>query len=348
MAKRGRDEADGRGGASAAGGAPGGRPPGAAGLAAARAAAASAETRRAEAALARVAEAASGRVASALAAVGVEAEAAAFGVVPRMTRPLAPLPEARRAGFAARLDAMLDALFAAPAGGDGAGPEPDAETLRRHAAHEPALGAAACGACRGACCTLGASTDAFLTPDELRRARAALGEAGRAALRDAYLSRLPEVSVEGSCVFHGAVGCTLPREIRAGICNGFVCLKRRRVERAGKGRHATAILAADGKGPARVAVSRESEAGPARSGRAADPAALAPRLRAAAAAAAAPDPDVAAARRGPRCRFCDAPIGPHARASGAVCGAEACRRARIGETAAALSARRAAQAARRR
>lgn len=45
-----------------------------------------------------------------------------------------------------------------------------------------------------------------------------------------YLSKMPETIWSDSCVFHGELGCALPRDMRAEICNTYRCdeLKRSR------------------------------------------------------------------------------------------------------------------------
>jgi hypothetical protein len=37
------------------------------------------------------------------------------------------------------------------------------------------------------------------------------------------MSKIPRQSVEYSCVYHGDRGCTLPRSMRASICNTYHC-----------------------------------------------------------------------------------------------------------------------------
>jgi hypothetical protein len=43
------------------------------------------------------------------------------------------------------------------------------------------------------------------------------------ALIRAYVSAIPDRGVIGSCVFHGARGCTLQRDLRAELCNSYYC-----------------------------------------------------------------------------------------------------------------------------
>ena len=38
-----------------------------------------------------------------------------------------------------------------------------------------------------------------------------------------YLKRVPALAHQDSCIFHAVNGCSLPRELRADLCNGFEC-----------------------------------------------------------------------------------------------------------------------------
>jgi hypothetical protein len=38
-----------------------------------------------------------------------------------------------------------------------------------------------------------------------------------------YVERVPPVSYEGSCIFHGKQGCTLDRSLRSDVCNSYFC-----------------------------------------------------------------------------------------------------------------------------
>jgi len=82
--------------------------------------------------------------------------------------------------------------------------------------------AAGCATCRGRCCRT-AGEHAYIEEKTIRRVRAAMPELAREEILETYLAALPAKSVRGSCVFHGTSGCTLPRTIRADICNDFFC-----------------------------------------------------------------------------------------------------------------------------
>lgn len=79
-----------------------------------------------------------------------------------------------------------------------------------------------CGTCRGACCRAG-EDHAFLTRAVLARVKRQRRVATDASLLESYLQRVPEEAVEGSCIYHGARGCALPRTMRSETCNRFLC-----------------------------------------------------------------------------------------------------------------------------
>ncbi|MEO0990611.1 MAG: hypothetical protein AAFX00_06650 [Pseudomonadota bacterium] len=64
---------------------------------------------------------------------------------------------------------------------------------------------------------------AFLTADVIARARAAFSGDTAEELLGRYVSALPKRSVRGSCVYHGAKGCGLVRELRSDVCNRYAC-----------------------------------------------------------------------------------------------------------------------------
>ena len=173
----------------------------------------------------------------------------AHAVVPHTSFENKPLPDERRAAFEAHLDEMIACGF---------GPEGDAlneEAEKTHAAREtldPDEGLAldlSCIACRGYCCLLGGPRHAFIEAKTIAYFRHREPEATPDEVREAYLSRLPEVSLESGCVFQGEKGCTLPRTMRAEICNEYQCNYRvqllREIEKKGSERVAVVALSRD-------------------------------------------------------------------------------------------------------
>jgi hypothetical protein len=72
---------------------------------------------------------------------------------------------------------------------------------------------------------------------------------------DAFLSRVEESTSEDSCVYHGENGCSLPRHMRSGTCNGFECnlLRRLREEFPGPGPHRAFLVGLQGSRVVRYA-----------------------------------------------------------------------------------------------
>lgn len=91
------------------------------------------------------------------------------------------------------------------------------------AEHSPvALTEAVCAVCGGACCHRGGD-QAFLDTAAIERVSAANPGIGPLNIVGAYASFLPVRSFAGSCVYHTSKGCTLPRSLRAHICNAYRC-----------------------------------------------------------------------------------------------------------------------------
>ena len=154
---------------------------------------------------------------AALAAAGVrKPESATQAIVPFTGAPLAPHDPARRQAF---LD-HLDRILAEPAD------PPDPDRLAARTALEapgPPPASVACIACRGRCCMLGHATNGFLTAEMMALFRHRNPSATTAEARAAYADRLPDMAQDGGCVFQGDKGCTLPRDLRADVCNSYKC-----------------------------------------------------------------------------------------------------------------------------
>ncbi|SEA14844.1 hypothetical protein [Rubrimonas cliftonensis] len=195
-------------------------------------------------------EAAGAEVAAALAAVGVSPEDALVTDAPFFDPGIVTARPDQRAAFLAHLDAIVaEGFAAAPA------PASDAARLKGEAEEAPAL-TAACAVCRGRCCRLGAASHAFLSADEIARARRDRPQDDAEAVKRRYLDLLPDDPVEGSCLYHGPMGCTLPRAMRADICNDFHCTEQRTIARemAERPRRAVAVVSRDGAAPLAVGV----------------------------------------------------------------------------------------------
>ena len=133
--------------------------------------------------------------------------------VPAYDGRVEPLPTARRRAFAANLRKIVAEAFAEPA--------PRVRGSSSNAVLSAAT-QAACATCRGQCCSHGGE-HAYLDEDTIRRVARARPELGARGIAALYRARLAKESFAGSCVFHGAEGCRLPRELRSDLCNEFYC-----------------------------------------------------------------------------------------------------------------------------
>lgn len=169
-----------------------------------------------------------------------------LAVIPFYNQPVVKLPRKRRAEFRAHLAGVLRQAFEGQFDSK-AVTDLEAE-LRHHAqAHsdEPAIGAA-CAVCTGFCCRVG-GTRAYLDVGAIRSYMARHpGMRFREVLKE-YLSKLPDATCKGSCVYHGPKGCSLPRAMRSSVCNAYYCggLTDLRNEIASEGPKTVLLVAAE-------------------------------------------------------------------------------------------------------
>jgi hypothetical protein len=163
------------------------------------------------------------------------AQAFPIVVVPHRAGRTAPVSPERREALETHLRALVrrmpDAKEIAPTTGPG----------------EDALDAVAavCGVCAGFCCYHGGTNFAFLDESTLARFAADHPESGPDGVAAAYLAHVPEHHYEGSCVYHTSAGCSLPRPMRAQICNEYECrgLRDARASPSTEGRRRLFVVA---------------------------------------------------------------------------------------------------------
>lgn len=149
---------------------------------------------------------------------GVDPVPVPVALVPRHRAPIRPAVARRQRTFEATLRGLVAFVRTH-------GPEHDDPTLDHPAALDgpsAALVAATCAACRGACCANGGE-HAFLRSRTIREVLAAHPTWNDDDVIEAYLAHLPARAMQGGCVYQGAHGCTLPREMRSAICNAYLC-----------------------------------------------------------------------------------------------------------------------------
>jgi hypothetical protein len=91
-----------------------------------------------------------------------------------------------------------------------------------------------CGFCGGGCCTKGGE-EAYLRADTMRHFVDRHPGISDEEVLAAYLGRIPPATRAKSCINHTATGCSLPRDMRSGICNRFSCEPLAHLEAARRG-----------------------------------------------------------------------------------------------------------------
>lgn len=145
-----------------------------------------------------------------------------LAVLPSNDRVTATMPRELRERFLARLAPKIERAMTLEVAPQHAGD--------RATALDNLLGAA-CATCRGDCCT-GGTDHAHLDVESLARVRAAHGWESAKQVAAAYAAHVPRVHYRHSCVYHGVRGCTLPRDMRADICNRHLCGALAQITRA--------------------------------------------------------------------------------------------------------------------
>jgi hypothetical protein len=81
---------------------------------------------------------------------------------------------------------------------------------------------AGCATCQGHCC-LGGGEHAYLDDRTMARVRRDRPDLDVRGIIQAYVRHVARLSYEGSCLFHGAAGCTLDPSLRATLCSTYYC-----------------------------------------------------------------------------------------------------------------------------
>jgi hypothetical protein len=131
-------------------------------------------------------------------------------IVPRSDRKLIPIPPERVKSLRERLAALLIRMKAN---------EPASSVQPGLDGFAARVATAACTLCKGWCCKNGGD-DGFLNEATLTRVWPAMTVD---AIIHMYVERVPDIGYEGSCIFHGEKGCTLPRDFRSNVCNVYFC-----------------------------------------------------------------------------------------------------------------------------
>lgn len=147
-------------------------------------------------------------------------------VVPHRPGSIENLPARRRADHLE----FLNALVMKATQGEVCDEEPGIEPGESGTGLPVALAAAVCAVCGGACCHR-AGDHAFLDIAAIERFMASSRKTEPSNIANTYAAFLPARSYAGSCVYHTFDGCTLPRFLRADICNAYRCSGLKQAER---------------------------------------------------------------------------------------------------------------------
>ena len=79
-----------------------------------------------------------------------------------------------------------------------------------------------CATCQGFCCK-GGGEHAYIDERTMARVRRDHPDLDARQVIRLYIEALAPLAYRGSCLFHGARGCTLPRPLRAELCNSYYC-----------------------------------------------------------------------------------------------------------------------------
>lgn len=149
------------------------------------------------------------------------AESFQLAVIPASVSRITRLPAQRRREFRNYMKDLIGRSFAIPIT-----PTVEQNQATPPIAEETRLQAAsgqACACCRGSCCQGGGYSHAYLEIATLQRYRATHPDQSPREVLNTYMSHVGKETNQGSCVYHGADGCGLTRDMRADICNEFYC-----------------------------------------------------------------------------------------------------------------------------
>jgi hypothetical protein len=104
---------------------------------------------------------------------------------------------------------------------------------------------AGCATCQGFCCK-GGGEHAYIDERTMARVRRDRPDLDARGVIRLYLAALAPGAYQGSCLFHGPAGCTLPRPLRAELCNSYYCNGLRDFLRRGDEPKQVMVVAARG------------------------------------------------------------------------------------------------------
>lgn len=146
-------------------------------------------------------------------------------LLPANTRRLAGLPESRKQELVRQIETLAGKMNEA---NEAANTLEENPGWSAEAFPETSPWNGSCAVCRGYCCQSG-GTHAYVREAQIARYIRSHHGAGLEDAVRAYASYLPPASFSGGCVYQGEDGCTLPLEMRSGVCLSFYCEEYHRV-----------------------------------------------------------------------------------------------------------------------
>ena len=159
--------------------------------------------------------------------------AAALGIVPTNEREITDLPRIRVEEFRKHLiECITDAQKYLASDGNACNINlSDTDSLvNTISSFEREALIEGCSTCRGYCCLGGGKTFAYQDAKNMFYYMQRVDSADHNTIINKYLSHIPAQSYENSCVYHTEAGCTLPRNMRAEICNKHLCKNLRTIK----------------------------------------------------------------------------------------------------------------------
>ncbi len=142
-----------------------------------------------------------------------------IATIPAALHQISRLPAQRRRAFRDHLKSLIERAVTRPP----LPPESPQDNISAEDARLQAASGSACACCQGSCCRGGAHTHAYLGVETLQRYMAAHPDQSPGKVLANYMRHIGDETCTGSCVYHRVDGCSLPREMRAAICNEFYC-----------------------------------------------------------------------------------------------------------------------------
>lgn len=144
-------------------------------------------------------------------------------VVPALKRSVTRLPNKRRSALGNHLRGLIAEVNKKRIGFPGNPPYESEQAVVPNGSLRPLpVVAQACATCQGYCC-VGGGDRAYLDVETVLRCLKKYPEFEATDMIAFFISYVEAYTYKDSCIYHGANGCSLPRDVRSSTCNGFEC-----------------------------------------------------------------------------------------------------------------------------